>query len=1116
MKNFVYTSLIMAFATLAVAQKPFVNSIDKMSATPNELVTITGTGFSTPTVYFGTGEALTIVNSSANVIEVLVPATATYGRVSVRNANGLIGTSSQMFTPAFDNDAKANANGNPINQTPTVMNVGQAFPYDICLCDFDGDDLLDAAISNSNANNIITIAKNNNGGNPGSFVLENFDVNPTDDDTPFNIECGDLDGDGKPDLAYTFDGTGEPFVDVLENTSPGAGTVSFAVRQRLVLPAQEGGGQRRTNRVRMADMDGDGKPDLIVGSSSANDPILFIFRNNTASPAGNVSFETTPIQVSVPGAVNTGSPFPADFDNDGKLDLVVVPFGVTGSIHVLRNTSLSGSISFASEGTVGGTAQRRNVVAGDFNQDGLTDFAVTRFVGSDGGSLEVLENDGNFNFTSLALISSGSINHFGIDAGDMNGDGLPDLVVGSVGNDGEVVYYENQSTVGGTTAFDNTPLLSTYAHARNVKIGDLNDDGIPDLAFVQAPTSGSPTNFTYIINDLCMTPVITPDDNPLLTFCQGQTFSVSATKGQNITYTWEYALAITSPGTFNTLTETGNELDFGAEAGFTEDIILRVTADNGTCSVSSVQVDYNHNAGTAGPAPTITLSNEESPGVVCAESALQLTSSVSCANGCRWYGPNGWEENSATDMVEVAASAAAVHSGTYYVVAFDGTCESAVGSVEVFVAGAPSTNIQFSACDGGNITLSVTDFDALLGGGYDFSYAWLRDGATPVGTDSPTLVTSAVGDYTVTITDNNNCSSTTATFELNAALYTSITASNSALDDLTDICVDVPTTFTASDATGISYTWEIEDPAGAVTETLTGNNIDYTFSTTGSKVVRLITRYANGVGCSETNITVSAEPAYTADVSAPGINKCPSEEVTLSFSETDILEYTWDDADNTVGALTVSAAGTYTATYITATGCEIVAPGITITNFPGLNLTADSPAIVDGELTLDPGQASVTLSIDNTVTNITWAVLNGSLSGTGVDGITTNQVVVSPATPSVTLQVTGTTSDGCTETEQVIISGGGIRPMKAFSPNSDGQNDCWSVINASSVLGGGDCTLFIMDSRGSIVYKTNDFSDDCLWDGTYQGGDVPEGVYYFVLKCASGGDSRTGSILLAR
>ncbi len=1104
MKKLLYIICVLALS-IASAQKPFVNSIDKTTGTANELVTISGSGFTAPTVYFGSGRATSVTVISPNLLEVRVPATATYGFITVRNSNGLSTSSSQLFTLSFDKDFAGN---NYSLITPSAaQSTGQILSYDICMCDFDGDNLLDAAISNQNATSTINLIKNTTtvaGTYSFSAPLSDHDfqdVTGTGNYTPFYIECGDLNGDGKPELVVSSNSPTQ-YIHVYTNSSSGVGNFNFTTHKvRLELPTL-GGIQRTTNRVRVADFDGDGKPDIVVGSTTANDQSIFIFRNNTTLP-GNPSFVTTPIEVNFGGSAPGGVVYPGDFDQDGKMDLVIGSSSTTGVLTVMRNTSLPGAISFENKGTIGGSATRPNLLVGDFNDDGLPDIVSTRRTGSDGGSVEMLRNNGNFSFTANASnMASTTISPYGLDLGDMNGDGLPDIVVASLSN--EVVYFEN-STTSATITFENANTIAT-SQARNVKVGDVDNDGKPDIAFVDASVTGVTGEFRYIINDQCLTPVIQETGSSI--YCFGDEFILTATAGQGVTYEWNI-----SGGTTATVnTGTTNSLDISI---YSTNITVSVTstAPDGSCANTSASRNFTV-GGTGAAAPTI-----NAVGLICAGDVLTLTTPNNTFTNYYWSGPNGFSESTNVSTIEVSASASAIHSGAYTLTVDDGDCQSPSSApINVEVSSPPATAIQFSACDGGDVTLAVPDYNDLLDLTFPnlISYQWLL-GATPVGAAS-TLVVDAtlagnLGEYTLVLTDGEGCELTTEIFDLNASTFTgpSFTAPN-------EICVDVETTFTAGQA-GLSNTWEIEDPAGSVTETLTGNSIQYTFTTTGTKIVRLITQYTNGIGCNEKSITVSAEPAYTADVSAPGITKCPSEEVTLSFSEADIVSYTWDDLDATSGPLLVTAAGTYTATYTTDTGCEIVAPGITITNLPGLNLSADSPAIVSGTpntLELAQGQTSVVLSVDSDVVNPVWNIVGaGSIDGTGAS------VTVVPGAPTVTVTVTGQTAEGCDESESVEISGGGPRPRKTFSPNGDNpDNDCWQIVNSSGLT---DCEVYILDTRGAIVYKAKlpmnpqlGPGPDCIWEGNFNGKAAPEGVYFFVVKCADGSQSLSGSILLAR
>jgi FG-GAP-like repeat/Domain of unknown function (DUF4214)/FG-GAP repeat len=182
---------------------------------------------------------------------------------------------------------------------------------------------------------------------------------------PISVAVGDLNGDGKPDLAAAnFVGT---TVSVFLNTTmPGATTPSFA--PQLAFPVGFGEPQS----VAISDLNGDGQPDLVVANFTSSTASVLL--NTTAPGATTPSFAP---KVDFATGPNPKSVAIADLNGDGKPDLIAADYN-TNSVSVLLNITAPGAAtpSFAPRVDFTTGMNASSVAIADFNGDGRPDLAV--------------------------------------------------------------------------------------------------------------------------------------------------------------------------------------------------------------------------------------------------------------------------------------------------------------------------------------------------------------------------------------------------------------------------------------------------------------------------------------------------------------------------------------------------------------------------------------------------------------------------------------------------------------------------------------------------------------------------------------------------------------------
>jgi hypothetical protein len=146
------------------------------------------------------------------------------------------------------------------------------------------------------------------------------DLESTSPQGPFGVAIGDLDLDGFADVVVS-DTTGDVYI--YRNTS----SSTIAMSAPFILGVGYGRGS-----VKIADVNGDGRPEILSANSVDGD--FSIFQNVTTGPGlSNASF---PSGLNIPAGISPTTMFVADLDGDRHPDLVALDSG-TDSLNIWSN-----------------------------------------------------------------------------------------------------------------------------------------------------------------------------------------------------------------------------------------------------------------------------------------------------------------------------------------------------------------------------------------------------------------------------------------------------------------------------------------------------------------------------------------------------------------------------------------------------------------------------------------------------------------------------------------------------------------------------------------------------------------------------------------------------------
>jgi hypothetical protein len=340
-------------------------------------------------------------------------------------------------------------------------------PVSVAVADVNADGKPDVIVANGNYAGTVAVLLNTTA--PGapfpSFATRQlFDTSPN----PSSVASSDLNGDGRPDLIVaTYAGASV----LLNETSPGGSSLEFTPEQTFAAGSAP-------DSVTVADINGDGKPDMLVTNYAS--ATVSVFVNTTAPAATSPSFAA---QQSFDGGFAPASVVVSDVNGDGSPDLIIADSSIN-SVAVLLNTTALGTVasSFPTAQSFPTRLSPNAVTVADVNEDGKPDLIAANF---NDNTVSLLLNDtvlGTYppNFRSQQTFAAGT-EPSSVAAGDLNGDGRPDVIVSNY-NAASISVLINTTEPG--VIAGSFGALQTFATGRqplSVALVDINGDGKQDV-----------------------------------------------------------------------------------------------------------------------------------------------------------------------------------------------------------------------------------------------------------------------------------------------------------------------------------------------------------------------------------------------------------------------------------------------------------------------------------------------------------------------------------------------------------------------------------------------------------------------------------------------------------
>jgi len=310
------------------------------------------------------------------------------------------------------------------------------------------------------------------GNGDGTFQ---YAVNIACGSSPSDFVLADINGDGNLDLASVQIADRRYSLSVRVRLGNGNGTFQPEVLFGL------SGSPRDYGLLRMADLNRDGRPDLVLVTGDGSADRIYVLKG---SSTGLFQVQA-PVTTTYPYEITMSDMSLADLNKDGIPDLTMASSLPAVPVYVMLGTgtgSFSAGVTYAQTSGIG-----VSIAVADVTNDGNQDILYASDNNYFGPSIDVRQGTGLGTFTntytgynpSLTSWSAYQARPTDVRATDMNGDGRPEILYTYTTNgSGQIGVIVNNIGIGGYTKQG----LPIGSQARDLLIADFNGDGKPDIA----------------------------------------------------------------------------------------------------------------------------------------------------------------------------------------------------------------------------------------------------------------------------------------------------------------------------------------------------------------------------------------------------------------------------------------------------------------------------------------------------------------------------------------------------------------------------------------------------------------------------------------------------------